>query len=175
MCSYNRLNGEHASQNRRLLTTILRDEWGFDGVVVSDWGAVHTTVEAVEAGLDLEMPGPANTTATCWRAAGMWQVDEEVIEQAARRMLRTIILSGRLEQPAGGVPAGAVNTPAHQSLARELAEEAITLLKNNHGGLLPLDASKPKSIAVIGPAAADMQVSGGGSSRVQPPACRPAA
>ncbi len=187
MCSYNRLNGEHASQNRRLLTSILRDEWGFEGLVVSDWGAVHTTVEAVEAGLDLEMPGPARYYGDLLaRAAGMWQVEEEVIEQAARRVLGMLEKAGKITAKTQHLPqaqvlgstlrkeegreekefTAGVNTKEHQVLARKAAEQGAVLLKNK-GGLLPLDGKGP--LALIGPLAATLPVSGGGSAFTNPP------
>ncbi|MCX7680612.1 MAG: glycoside hydrolase family 3 C-terminal domain-containing protein [Anaerolineae bacterium] len=167
MCSYNRINGIYASQHRYLLTEILRKEWGFEGVVVSDWGANHTTVESVTAGLDIEMPGPAKYYGPLLvEAVRNWQVDKEVVDNAVRRILRMIIRSGRMDGVA--LPEGSVNTPEHQSLARELAEESITLLKNERG-ILPLDAGKLTSLAVIGPNAAVSYIAGGGSSYVEPP------
>ncbi|MBI5029916.1 MAG: glycoside hydrolase family 3 C-terminal domain-containing protein [Chloroflexi bacterium] len=164
MCSYNRLNGIYASENRHLLTEILKDEWNYDGVVVSDWNANHTTIESVKHGLDLEMPGPARYYGHLLvEAVDNWQLDAQVIDNAARRLLRMIVRSGRaIDAPR---PAGSVNTIEHQQLARLTAEESITLLKNENA-ILPLRA---KSIAVIGPNAVDWQITGGGSSRVESP------
>ena len=167
MCSYNRLNGVYASQNAHLLREILKGEWGYDGVVISDWGANHTTVESVRGGLDIEMPGPAKYYGPLLvEAVYTWQVEEEVINNAVRRILRLILRSGKMD----GAPrsAGSVNTAEHQSLARELAEEAITLLKNERG-LLPLRGDSLRSVAVIGPNAAEAVISGGGSAYVDPP------
>ncbi len=164
MCSYNRINGVYASENDYLLNRILKGEWGFKGVVVSDWGANHTTVESVSGGLDLEMPGPALYYGRLLEAAvHTWQVNEEVINEAVRRILRMIIKSGKMD---GNVQPGAVNTPEHQALARELAEASITLLKND-SLLLPL--RNIKSLAVIGPNAAECRIGGGGSSYLEPP------
>ncbi len=163
MCSYNRVNGVYASQNQHLLNEILKDEWGFQGAVVSDWAANHTIFESVQGGLDLEMPGPAKYYKLLGDAIQRWQIDEAAVDQAVRRVLRLVILSGRMDKK---VSKGAVNTPAHQKLARQLAEEAITLLKNE-GGLLPLGKAI-KSIAVIGPNAAEAVIEGGGSSKVPP-------
>jgi len=101
------------------------------------------------------------------QAVQNWQIDEAVIDKAVRRILRIILKSGKMDHPAK-LPKGSVNTPAHQALARELAEEAITLLKND-GKLLPLDVKKVKSMAVIGPNAAEARIGGGGSSYVVPP------
>ena len=165
MCSYNRINGVYAGENDYLLNKILREEWGFEGAVISDWGATHTVFDSVANGLDLEMPGPARYTKLLDDAVHNWQIDEEAVNKAVRRILRLVVLSGRLDNT---VSKGSVNTKAHQTLARQLAEEAITLLKNE-GGLLPLDKDKLQSVAVIGPNAASAVISGGGSSRAEPP------
>lgn len=168
MCSYNRVNGVYASQHHHLLREILKGEWGYEGVVVSDWGANHTVFESVAAGLDLEMPGPAKYYGPLLvEAVRNWQIEESVVDEAARRVLRMVVKSGRMDDPAA-IPAGSVNTAEHQALARELAEEAITLLKNE-GGILPLNKRRLKSVAVIGPNAAEPWVAGGGSSLVTPP------
>ncbi len=164
MCSYNRINGVYASQHDGLLNKILKEEWGFEGAVVSDWGANHTIFSSVAGGLDLEMPGPVKYYKFLGEAVFNWQIDEEAVTDAARRVLRLVLLSGRMD---GTIAQGSANTPAHQSLARQLAEEAITLLKND--GVLPLDLSKLKTIAVIGPNAAEAVIEGGGSSHVDPP------
>ncbi|MEK7413859.1 MAG: glycoside hydrolase family 3 C-terminal domain-containing protein, partial [Planctomycetota bacterium] len=168
MCAYNRINGAYASENRYLLNDILRKEWGFTGVVVSDWGATHSTIESVSAGLDIEMPGPAKFTKGLAAAVDSWQIDEAVIDRSVSRILRMLLRSGRM----GGAAAkrtGCINTPAHERLARELAEESIVLLKNDRG-LLPLQLHGVKSIAVLGPNANELQLSGGGSSEIDRPA-----
>lgn len=166
MCSYNRLNGIYASENHYLLTEILRDEWGYQGVVISDWGANHTIFESVKAGLDIEMPGPAKYFGHLLiDAVQMWQIDESVIDKAVARILRMIIKSGLMDAPRA---AGSLNTVEHQALARELAEESITLLKND-GDILPLCDDRLQSIAIIGPNATEIAVSGGGSSQLEPP------
>ena len=168
MCSYNRINGIYASENYFLLSEILKGEWGYEGVVVSDWGANHTIVESVEGGLDIEMPGPAKYYGNLLiDAVNTWQIDEVDIDQAVRRILRMIIKSGKMDETSS-LPAGSINTKEHQNLARMLAEEAITLLKND-GDILPLDSIKGKTIAVLGPNAAEFPVSGGGSSSLEPP------
>lgn len=163
MCSYNRVNGVYASEHTHLLREILKEEWGFQGALISDWGAAHNGFQAVAAGLDLEMPGPAKYLRLVGEAAANWQIEPALIDEAARRVLRLVLLSGRMD---GKVAKGAVNTPAHQRLARELAEEAITLLKNE-GRVLPL-TNGVHSIAVLGPNAAEAVIEGGGSSRVEP-------
>lgn len=167
MCAYNRINGVYGSQHHHLLNEILKGEWQYDGVVVSDWGANHTIVESAAGGLDIEMPGPAKYYGRLLvEAVHNWQIEEAVITEAARRMLRLLARVGKLDSPV--TPAGATNTPEHQALAREVAEEAITLLKNERR-ILPLDLSKVRSIAVIGPNAAEAVITGGGSSQVEPP------
>jgi beta-glucosidase len=149
MCSYNRFNGAYASQNHRLLTEILKQEWGFDGLVVSDWGANHTIFESVQAGLDLEMPGPTRYYGNLLAdAVRLWQIGQAAVDEAARRILRIVLRSGKMDEEADR-PAGSVNTPAHQALAREVAAEAITLLKND-GRVLPLTEADIRSIAVMG-------------------------
>jgi beta-glucosidase len=166
MCSYNRINGTYASQNNFLLNDILKDEWGFEGVVISDWGANHTTVESVAGGLDIEMPGPAHYYGRLLESAVRnWQIDISAVNEAARRVLRMIILSGRMDDE--DIPAGAVNTVAHQNLARKVAEESITLLKNENN-ILPV-SENIKSIAVIGPNADECRIGGGGSSYLECP------
>jgi len=168
MNSYNRINGIYASENHTLLTDILKNEWGFDGVVISDWGATHNTVEPVIAGMDIEMPGPTKYFGSLLvSAVRNWQIPEASVDEAVRRILRMIILSGKMDNPED-LPKGSVNTPEHQALARELAEESIVLLKNQ-GELLPLNKSEIKSIAVIGPNAAEARYGGGGSSFLEPP------
>lgn len=165
MCSYNRINGVYASQNDYLLNKILKDEWGFEGLVVSDWGANHTIFSSVGGGLDLEMPGPAKYFGRLLgEAINNWQIDETKVTEAARRVLRIVLKSGRMD---GTTSKGAVNTTEHQKLARQLAEEAITLLKNE-GDVLPINPAKIKTIAVIGPNAAEAVIEGGGSSHVEP-------
>ena len=168
MCAYNRINGVYASQHNRLLNEILKQEWGFDGFVVSDWGANHTVFESVAGGLDLEMPGPAKYYGDLLvQAVRNWQVEESVVDEAARRILRVLVRSGKLDGP-DSLPAGAVNTPEHCTLARELAEASIVLLKNE-GGTLPLDGPHLRQVAVIGPNAAEARIGGGGSSYLEPP------
>ena len=151
MAAYNRVNGLYASECDHLLNGILKDEWGFDGVVVSDWGGNHTTVSSVRAGLDLEMPGPPKFFGS-WlvEAVNNWQIPPEAVDEAARRLLRLLARAGKLEDAPRA--AGEANTPAHQQLARVVAEEAIVLLKNE-GAMLPLAVEKLDTLAVIGPTA----------------------
>jgi len=161
MCSYNRVNGVYASEDRWLLTTVLREEWGFDGVVVSDWGAVDDRVRALAAGLDLEMPGSRGTTnAQLVAAVADGSLAADVVDVAAGRVLALV---GRTRAGVGN-PA-TLDVDAHHALAREAAGRSIVLLKND-GGLLPL--AKDADIAVIGAFAAEPRYQGAGSSMISP-------
>lgn len=165
MCSYNRINGTYASEHEGLLRKILKEEWGFEGVVVSDWGAVHDIFAPIQAGLDLEMPGPARYFGQGLEAAvDNWQVDERWVDDAARRILRLLFRAGVMTGET--LPAGSGDTPAHRAVARDLASESIVLLKNEND-LLPLNRAEIRKLAVIG-LNANSVVSGGGSSRVDP-------
>ncbi len=164
MCSYNRLNGTYASEHEELLRWLLKDEWGFEGVVVSDWGSVHNIYQPIHAGLDLEMPGPAKYFGLQLVAAvNNWQLEEGWVDDAVRRMLKLLLRCGVLAKEA--LPQGSGDTPEHRKLARELAQESMVLLKNDNQ-ILPLDRKKIKKLAVIGLNANNV-VSGGGSSRVE--------
>ena len=159
MCAYNRLNGIHASQNHWLLTEVLRDEWGFEGFVVSDWGAVHDRVAALKAGLDLEMPGPKPTRVNAViEAVRNGDLDEAVLDEAVRRILTIVCRAA--QTPKGGE----FDVAAHHALARRISAESIVLLKND--GILPLQS--PEHIAVIGRAAMEAHFQGGGSSHINP-------
>lgn len=167
MCSYNRINGTYASENAYFLTDILKEEWGFDGFIVSDWGAVHSTVPAANAGLDLEMPGPARFfNDALVDTVNNGEVKSIDIDDKVRRILRVIEKSGAFVKPLH-VSGGITDSPERRNLAREAAQEAIVLLKNE-GDILPLDKSKIKSIAVIGPNVAEARIQGGGSAAVNP-------
>ncbi|MEU6426843.1 glycoside hydrolase family 3 C-terminal domain-containing protein [Microbispora sp. NPDC046973] len=156
MCSYNRLNGVHASQNRWLLTDVLRREWGFTGVVVSDWGAVQDRVAALAAGLDLEMPGTGGASdRRIVDAVRAGDLDEAVVNASVRRVVA-------LTERHSGV-SGAFDADAHHALARELAADCAVLLKNEDG-TLPL--SPEARIAVIGEFAVRPRFQGGGSSHI---------
>jgi beta-glucosidase len=159
MCAYNRLNGTHASQHHWLLTELLRDEWGFDGVVVSDWGAVHDRVAAVAAGLDWEMPPDLERSPAAVAAAVTdGSLDEAVLDRSVRRMLE-LVERGRhvLELDER------VDVDAHHQLARRAAAASAVLLKND-GDLLPL--TDEGTVAVIGEFARSPRFQGSGSSQV---------
>ena len=164
MASYNKVNGTYASESRYLLTDILKTEWGYDGVVVSDWGAVHSTGPAANAGLDLEMPGPPRHFGKkLLNAVKEGEVSERQIDENARRMVRFILRTGALD----GLPRpkGELQSERHRTIARNAAEEGIVLLKNE-GKLLPLDAKSIRTLAVIGPSVENFRMQGDGSSRV---------
>ncbi len=159
MCSYNRLNGEFASQNRWLLTDVLRGEWGFDGYVMSDWGAVSDRVKGVHAGLDLEMPASGGTNdKRVLDAVRAGTLDEKDVDLAVERLLRVHERYWRNARP---------DTPwdmeAQHAQARAMAAECMVLLKNE-GGLLPL--SPDETVAVIGRFAKVPRYQGGGSSHI---------
>lgn len=157
MCAYNRLNGPYCSEHHELLIDILKQAWGFEGVVVSDWGAVHDRVAALRGGLDLEMPGPrARRVQSVVEAVQRNELDEVVLNEAVRRILRMI------KQATATPKGGTFDVAKHHALARRAADEAIVLLKNN--GVLPLQ--QPSRIAVIGRSAKEPQYQGGGSSHI---------
>ncbi len=160
MCSYNRINGVAAAENHWLLTEVLRDEWGFRGLVVSDWGAVEHRVPALTAGLDLEMPGPQGDSASAIVAAvRSGELRTEVLDNAVRRV------RALAERVSAGSTTGDRAEPrsGHHALAREAAAESMVLLRNE-GGLLPLDTAQ--AIGVIGEFARTPRIQGAGSSQV---------
>jgi beta-glucosidase len=166
MCSYNRLNGVYASENHRLLTEILKEEWGFKGLVMSDWFATHSTIPAATAGLDLEMPGPPRYFGEeLLDAVKNGRVSSAIIEDKVSRLLGVIDKCGALDHPPGQVRIN--NTASRRKIAREAAAGSFVLLKNENR-LLPLKKKKIKTIAVIGPNAAQARIEGGGSSMVVP-------
>lgn len=160
MCSYNKINGVLASENHWLLTEVLRDQWGYEGLVVSDWGAVADRVRAVQAGLDLEMPGnPTGSVPRVVQAVESGELDEQVLQTSAQRMAD---LARKVQNPAAGTPA---DLEANHALAREAAARGVVLLKNEEN-LLPL--APGKRIAVIGEFARTPRYQGAGSSLVNP-------
>ncbi|WP_439620939.1 beta-glucosidase H [Hyphomonas sp.] len=165
MSAYNRINGTYASENQFLLEQVLRKEWDYDGVVVSDWGATKSTIGSVNAGLDLEMPGPGRFYAESLKmAVASGEVSPAKIDEHVERILKLIERVGLLD----GNPKrqrAAVNTAEHQTVARQVATEAIVLLKNENNAL-PIGTGN--RIAVIGGAAHRPTIQGGGSSQVSP-------
>ena len=159
MCSYNKVNGTFASEHHQLLTEILKEEWGFEGLVVSDWGAVRDRVAALKGGLDWEMPGPqARRVQAVVEAVRSGELDEALLDESVRRILR-IVFKAR-QTPKGG----SFDVDGHHELARKIATEGMVLLKND--GLLPLEGQQ--QIAVIGRSAEHAHFQGGGSSHINP-------
>lgn len=167
MSAYNKVNGTFASANKYIQEDIPKGEWGWNGAMISDWGAAHDWKGCATGGLDIVMPGPAKKFASnLMEAVKKGEVDEKTITEHARRSLRLIF------RTQSEIKGSAANTPEHQALGKELAGESITLLKND--GILPLNRSNLKSIAVIGPNANKQHsmngVRGsGGSGAVNPP------
>jgi beta-glucosidase len=160
MCSYNKVNGQSASENTWLLTTVLREEFGFEGLVVSDWGAVYHRVPALLAGTDLEMPPALGRSPEAVVAAvEAGEVPTDVLDARVRKVLELV---------AKGAPVldldESFDPDAHHGLARQAAAESVVLLKND--GLLPL--APTASIAVIGEFARTPRYQGAGSSQVTP-------
>jgi beta-glucosidase len=165
MASYNKVDGAYATENRKLLVDILKEEWGYDGVVVSDWGAVHATAAAANGGTDLEMPGPPRWFGDKLVAAvRAGEVPESQIDDAARRMCRLIIRTGVLDEESP--PKGEIRTARHRRIAERAAAEAVVLLKND-GDVLPLAPQTLRTLAVVGPNATARRIQGGGSSQVR--------
>ncbi|HET6209542.1 MAG TPA: glycoside hydrolase family 3 C-terminal domain-containing protein [Jatrophihabitans sp.] len=163
MCSYNRINGVYASEHSWLLTDLLRSQWGYSGLVMSDWGAVRDRVSSLRAGLDLQMPGGgARPVDAVIDAVNAGQLDPAVLDRSVERLLRL------LNQVLPGVTqGGSYDVDAHHALAREVAVDCAVLLKNEQD-LLPLDPASAGSIAVIGELARTPRYQGAGSSLVSP-------
>ncbi|MCL1806199.1 MAG: glycoside hydrolase family 3 C-terminal domain-containing protein [Oscillospiraceae bacterium] len=159
MCSYNKVNGEYASENHWLLTDLLRGQWGFEGLVVSDWGAVNDRVEGLKAGLELEMPSNSDYNDNKIIAAvRSGELDEAVLDLAVERILN---LLQRVKREGAKT---SFDREKHNDLARKIAAESMVLLKND--GLLPLQ--KSQKIAFIGEFAENPRYQGAGSSQVNP-------
>ncbi len=158
MCSYNKINGIHASDNKKLLTDILRDEWGFDGVVITDWGALYDRIEAYRAGCDLNMPGGSKYMEKATLAAVKnGELDEALIDKTVERILRMV-------ERGSAIKPCEVDLDAHHSLAREIATEGAVLLKNEDS-VLPLEESET---VLIGYMAEHIRYQGSGSSHINP-------
>jgi beta-glucosidase len=165
MCAYNKVNGDYSCENDYLLNQVLKKEWGFQGWVLSDWGGTHSTTKAALNGLDQEMPGGDFFGAPLEKAVDSREVPEARLNDMVHRILRSMFACGVIDNP----PVRSVTDP-FQGLedAQHIAEESIVLLKND-GDLLPLDAARVTSIALIGSHADVGVLSGGGSAQVDPP------
>jgi beta-glucosidase len=165
MCSYNRVNGDYACENKYLLADVLKREWNFTGFVLSDWGGAHSVVKASAAGLDHEEPGEIFYCASMKKAVQSGKVLMAELDDHVHRILRSMFAVGVIDDP----PEKGVVDVAHGfEVAQKIAEQSIVLLKNENAQL-PLDPSKLRSIAVIGQHADVGMISGGGSAQVDPP------
>ena len=165
MSAYNKLNNIFCSSHQDLLIKILKEEWGFDGYVVSDWGAALETIENANGGLDLEMPGPSNVWGKALiDAVKSSEVSEKLIDDKVKRILSVAEFSNRFQKPQIKAEQ-AIDQPKHRLLLRKAAADGMVLLKNE--GSLPLKKNI-KKLAVIGPNALEAQIIGGGSASLRP-------
>ncbi|HVN04979.1 MAG TPA: glycoside hydrolase family 3 C-terminal domain-containing protein, partial [Bryobacteraceae bacterium] len=165
MCSYNKVNGDYACENDYLLNQVLKKDFGFQGWVLSDWGGTHSTYKAVMAGLDQEMPGDRFLGAPLQKAVESGEISQARLNNMVHRILRSMFACGVVDDP----PVHSVVDPFRgRDDAQHIAEESIVLLKNSDN-LLPLEAGRIASIALIGSHADAGVLSGGGSAQVDPP------
>jgi beta-glucosidase len=171
MCSYNKVWGEHSCENAYLLTQVLRRDWGWDGYVMSDWGATHSTAKAALAGLDQQSGYPFDDQpyfgALLLKSVAAGELPERRLDEMASRIVRTLFAKGVIDQPVTAAPMElpATDLESHALISREGAEQGMVLLKNE-SGVLPLE--KTARIAVIGGFADKGVLAGGGSSLVYP-------
>jgi beta-glucosidase len=165
MCAYNGVDGEPSCENNYLLTEVLRKDWKYPGFVLSDWGATRSTAKASAAGLDQEEPSSVFYGAAMKRAVLAGRVPMAELDEHVRRILRTEFASGIVDDPPRSGP---VDAGRDLDIAQHLAEESMVLLRNENAQL-PLDATKLRTIAVIGAHADVAMISGGGSGQVDPP------
>jgi beta-glucosidase len=165
MCSYNRVNGDYACENKYLLNDVLKKDWNFKGFVLTDWGGAHSAAKASAAGLDHEEPGWIFYGDELKNEVQSGKVPQAELDDHVHRILRAMFATGVIDDPPSK---SVVDVVGGLELARAIEEQAIVLLKNDQGQL-PLDASKIYSIAVIGPHADVGMISGGGSAQVDPP------
>ena len=159
MNALNHINGTYLSENRPLLTDLLRAQWGWDGLVIGDWSSQHDTVADIWGGVDLEMPSPnVYSPAALTAALTAGKITPSQIDERVLRVLRVLARTGQLDRPTVP-PASVLGSPAHRALARKAAREGVTLLQNTNA-LLPLSSKKIKTLAVIGPNAADTPLGG---------------
>lgn len=167
MTSYNRLNGRYLADDVDMLGTVLRQDWGFEGIVMTDWWALASTAEAAEAGLDLEMPGPGRAFGPALAdAVRHGRAKESWVDEKARRLLMVFDRVGALDDEGDGGERPTDNERDRRS-ARRAAVEAMVLLSNDDG-LLPLALGGLRRVALIGPGASELAIMGGGSASVRP-------
>ena len=166
MCAYNKLDGPYCSENKMLLNDVLKGEWGFDGLVMSDWGAVHSTLGVASYGLDLEMPnGKYLGKESLLPLVKEGKVRVGTIDDKVRRILRVMFRMGFFDGLPSDKPES--NAPEQRAVALDVARAGIVLMKNE-AAILPLQGKKIKSIAVLGPNALVERTGGGGSALVTP-------
>jgi beta-glucosidase len=165
MCSYNRVNGDFACENKYLLTDVLKKDWNFKGFVVSDWQGTHSTAKASAAGLDHEEPGEIFYGDAMKKAVESGKVPLAEVDDHVHRILRSMFASGVIDDPP---EKSVVDVERGLEIAQRIEEQGMVLLKNEHSQL-PLDASKLTSLAVIGAHSDVGMISGGGSAQVDPP------
>ncbi|MFT3784191.1 MAG: glycoside hydrolase family 3 C-terminal domain-containing protein [Nibricoccus sp.] len=168
MTAYNSVNGQHCSENGYLIRDILKAEWGFQGLTISDWVSVYSADQAANNGLDLEMPHPRWFKERLLEAIKSGTVAEVTIDDKIRRHLRVRFEAGLFDRAVAENSGPSDTFGTHRQLALEMAQKSITLLKND--GILPLDKDRVKTIAVLGPNAKVARTGGGGSSQVKPQA-----
>ena len=171
MGAYNKVNGFHCCENKRLLDEILREEWGFDGAVISDWGGVHKTKEAAECSMDLEMSvfpdfDEYKLANPLKELIQKGEIAEAVVDAKVKNLLRMMYRLKMIGPKKESRKAGTYNAPAHREAALRTAQESMILLKNE-GHVLPLDAKKLKKLVVIGANAAMLHANGGGSAEIK--------
>lgn len=171
MGAYNLLNGEHCCTSKKLLNDVLRDEWGFDGMVVSDWGGVHDTFLALNSALDIEMHTIYEfdrhmMAAPLLKAVKEGKADESLIDKKVENILRLMLRLNMIGENRENRKSGCYNTREHAEAALDTARESVILLKNDKG-ILPLDEKKVKTIAVIGENAVKLHSNGGGSAEIK--------
>jgi len=165
MCSYNRVNGDYACENKYLLTDLLKKDWNFKGFVLTDWGGAHSLAKASAAGMDHEEPGWIFYGEELKKGVQSGKVPPAELDDHVGRILRAMFATGVVDDPP---QRSVVDVAGGLEVARRLEEQSIVLLKNE-GAQLPLDAARIHSIAVIGPHADVGMISGGGSAQVDPP------
>lgn len=168
MCGYNRLNGQYCTENSWLLTDVLRKEWGFQGITISDWFGNRSTLPALKAGLNVEMPGiePRSFGGYLRAAVRAGAVPMDLLDARCRPVIRTVLHRDQR----GAAPRSPPTLDMRRRLLQRAAAESLVLLKNE-GGTLPLDPKKLKRVAILGHNAAKMTIQGGGSSRVRAKRC----